>query len=129
MNKSKSTIHKWKINGLSIDILVSIFGSCENKKTSYTSNYSSKSYSSNDYSGSSSKKTYSGSSSGGYRKKAMTKEEADRLRGTGYHGTRPNSSAENTELAAAQNVCSNCGYHTKYGKNSICQYCRDHGVR
>ena len=58
------------------------------------------------------------------RELAMTKEEADRLRGTGYHGCRPNSSAENTELAAAQTKCKNCGYRTHNGSNSLCDYCR-----
>ncbi len=57
------------------------------------------------------------------REKALTKEEADRLRGTGYNGTRPNSSAENTELAAAQTKCKNCGYRTHNGLNSLCDYC------
>lgn len=54
---------------------------------------------------------------------AMTKEEAERLRGTGYHGCRPNSSAENTALAAAQVKCKNCGYHSDNGSNSLCDYC------
>jgi hypothetical protein len=58
------------------------------------------------------------------REKAMTKEEADRLRGTGYHGTRPNSSAEDIELKAAQTKCKNCGYRTHNGVNSLCDYCR-----
>ncbi len=57
------------------------------------------------------------------REKAMTKEEAEKLRGTGYHNTRPNSSAENTELAAAQTKCRNCGYRTHNGANSLCDYC------
>ena len=58
------------------------------------------------------------------RERAMTKEEAERLSGTGYHGTRPNSSAENLELAAAQTRCKNCGYRTHNGLNSLCDYCR-----
>ena len=57
------------------------------------------------------------------REKAMTKEEAERLSGTGYHGCRPNSSAENTELKAAQTKCKNCGYRTHNGANSLCDYC------
>ena len=126
MNNSRVAIPKWLIIGAIIVFVIYAVGSCESKKTtsySSSSSYKSKSSYSSSYSGG------SGSYSGGVRKKAMTKEEAERLRGTGYHGTRPNSSAENTELAAAQNVCSNCGYHTEYGSNSICQYCRDHGVR
>ncbi len=63
------------------------------------------------------------------QKRALTSEEAQKLYGTGYHGTRPHSSAENTEIKAAQNKCSNCGYHTEYGANSICQRCRDQGIR
>lgn len=43
---------------------------------------------------------------------AMTKEQAERLRGTGYNGTRPNSSAEALELKAAQVKCKKCGIHT-----------------
>lgn len=57
------------------------------------------------------------------RELAMTKEEADRLSGTGYHGTRPNSSAENSELKAAQVRCKNCGYRSHNGLNSLCDYC------
>ncbi len=55
--------------------------------------------------------------------KAMTKEEANRLLGTGYHGCRPNSSAEIAELAAAQVTCKNCGYYSDNGRNSLCDYC------
>lgn len=55
--------------------------------------------------------------------KALTKEEAERLRGTGYHGCRPDSSAENSELAAAQVKCKKCGYHSRNGTNSLCDYC------
>ena len=54
---------------------------------------------------------------------AMTKEEAERLRGTGYHGTRPNSSAENMELKAAQVKCKTCGMHSDNGVNSQCDAC------
>lgn len=57
------------------------------------------------------------------RKRAMTAEEADKLRGTGYHGTRPGSPAENNELRAAQNTCKECGYHSDNGANSLCDYC------
>lgn len=57
------------------------------------------------------------------REPAMTKEEAERLRGTGYHNTRPNSSAENIELTAAQVKCKNCGYRSHNGVNSLCDYC------
>ena len=57
------------------------------------------------------------------RELAMTREEAERLSGTGYHGTRPNSSAENTELKAAQVRCKNCGYRSHNGLNSLCDYC------
>lgn len=55
---------------------------------------------------------------------ALTKEEADALRGTGYHNTRPNSSAENMELAAAQVKCKRCGMHSSNGRNSMCDSCR-----
>lgn len=79
--------------------------------SSYSSNYSS--YTNNSSSGS----TYT-------RKKALTKEEADALRGTGYKGTRPNSSAEAHELKAAQIKCKECGYHSDNGANSLCDYCR-----
>lgn len=54
---------------------------------------------------------------------AMTKEEAERLRGTGYHGTRPNSSAESMELKAAQVKCKTCGMHSDNGVNSQCDAC------
>lgn len=57
------------------------------------------------------------------RERAMTKEEAEKLSGTGYHGTRPNSSAENIELSAAQVKCKNCGYRSHNGRNSLCDYC------
>lgn len=58
------------------------------------------------------------------RKRALTKEEAEALRGTGYHGTRPNSSAEALELKAAQIKCKECGYHSDNGVNSLCDYCQ-----
>lgn len=57
------------------------------------------------------------------RERAMSKEEAARLKGTGYHSTRPNSSAEDIELTAAQTKCKNCGYRTHNGSNSLCDYC------
>lgn len=78
---------------------------------SYSGNYSS------DYGSS-----YTGSSYA--RKRALTKEEADALRGTGYNGTRPNSSAEALELKAAQVKCKECGYHSDNGLNSLCDYCQ-----
>lgn len=56
--------------------------------------------------------------------KAMTKEEADELRGTGYHNTRPNSTAESIELKAAQVKCKKCGMHSKNGVNSLCDACQ-----
>lgn len=62
---------------------------------------------------------------------AMTKEEADRLRGTGYHGTRPNSTAESMELKAAQVKCKTCGMHSDNGLNSQCDACaynKKHGL-
>ena len=61
---------------------------------------------------------------------ALTKEQADALRGTGYHGTRPNSSAENAEIAAAMVKCKKCGMHSKNGLNILCyecQYNAEHG--
>lgn len=57
-------------------------------------------------------------------KKALTKEEADALRGTGYKGTRPNSMAESNELKAAMVACENCGMHSSNGSNSLCDECR-----
>ena len=57
------------------------------------------------------------------RERAMTDEEAERLKGTGYHNTRPNSSAEMSALRAAQVRCKNCGYHSDNGSNSLCDYC------
>lgn len=55
---------------------------------------------------------------------AMTKEEADKLRGTGYHNTRQNSNAEAIELKAAQVKCKKCGMHSKNGVNSLCDVCQ-----
>jgi hypothetical protein len=89
---------------------------------------SSSSYRSSRSSGSSSY-TYSGGTASTparppvNREPAMTKEEAERLKGTGYHGTRPNSSAEDNELKAAQVRCANCGYRSHNGYNSLCDYC------
>lgn len=56
--------------------------------------------------------------------RALTREEANALRGTGYHGTRPNSSAESMELAAAMVTCKNCGMHSDNGLNSLCDACQ-----
>lgn len=57
-------------------------------------------------------------------KRALTAAEADALRGTGYHGTRPNSFAESTELKAAMVKCKKCGMHSNNGYNSLCDECR-----
>lgn len=62
---------------------------------------------------------------------AMTKERAERLRGTGYNGTRPNSLAEDLELKAAQIKCKKCGMRSHNGANSLCdacQYNEKHGL-
>ncbi len=58
------------------------------------------------------------------KKPAMSKEEADSLRGTGYHNTRPGSVAEDIELKAAQVKCKKCGYHSDNGYNSYCDSCQ-----
>lgn len=63
------------------------------------------------------------------RKPAMTKERAEALRGTGYNGTRPGSTAESIELGAAQVKCSKCGYHSDNGSNSWCDACRQEAKR
>ncbi len=63
-------------------------------------------------------------------KRALTEEEAEALRGTGYHGTRPNSSAENTEIRAAMRKCPKCGMYGDQGPNNLCYACRyneEHG--
>lgn len=102
--------------GFMLFCLVAQLPSCEStvNKNSYT------------YSGSNSSYSGAGNSSGSYsRKKALTKEEADALRGTGYNGTKPNSSAEAHELRAAQVTCKECGYHSDNGYNSLCDYCQD----
>lgn len=57
-------------------------------------------------------------------KKALTQEQAELLRGTGYRGTRPNSAAENNEIKAAMIQCKECGMHSDNGANSICDECR-----
>ena len=57
-------------------------------------------------------------------KKALTKEEADALRGTGYNGTKPNSTAERIELKAAMVKCKKCGMHSSNGSNSLCDECQ-----
>ena len=121
----KSGNGAWWFAAISVVILIIVIAVSQQSKPSST-RYSSGSYSSYRSTGSSS---YSSSYSSTptcppvNRELAMTREEADRLRGTGYHGTRPNSSAENTELAAAQTKCKNCGYRTHNGSNSLCDYC------
>lgn len=101
--------------GFMLFTLVAQLPSCESEPS--RSNYSySGSYASN------SGQEYSGSSYS--REKALTKEEADALRGTGFNGTRPNSAAEAMELKAAQVKCKECGYHSDNGSNSLCDYCQ-----
>lgn len=97
--------------GFMLFSLVAQLPSCESESNKRDYSYSS-------YSG-------SGYSESSYiRKRALTKEEADALRGTGYNGTRPNSSAEALELKAAQVKCKECGYHSDNGSNSLCDYCQ-----
>ena len=55
--------------------------------------------------------------------RALTKEQADKLRGTGYHNTRPNSSAEDIEIKAAMVKCKVCGMRSHNGANSKCDAC------
>ncbi len=55
--------------------------------------------------------------------KALTDEEAENLRGTGYHNTRPNSSAESIEIQAAKVKCKKCGMRSHNGLNSLCDSC------
>ena len=55
---------------------------------------------------------------------AMSKEQAERLRGTGYNDTRPYSIAEDLELRAAQVKCKKCGMRSHNGLNSLCDACR-----
>lgn len=101
--------------GFMLFSLVAQLPSCE--RESSKSNYS--------YSGSYSSNTGNGYYGGSYaRKRALTKEEADALRGTGYKGTKPNSWAEAHELKAAQIKCKECGYHSDNGFNSLCDYCQ-----
>lgn len=95
----------------------------ENDTLSYS--YSSQPSSSISYSSSAS---YGGCKSYSTSQRAMTKEEAKRLRGTGYGNTRPNSSAECHKLAAAQVKCDNCGMHSSNGSNSTCNTCRAKGI-
>lgn len=57
--------------------------------------------------------------------RALTNEEAEALRGTGYHGTRPNSSAELIEINAAKVKCKNCGMRSHNGANSLCDSCKE----
>ena len=62
---------------------------------------------------------------------ALSQEEGDALRGTGYHDTRPNSFAENAAIDAAMTKCKVCGMHTDNGLNSLCdecQYNKEHGL-
>lgn len=57
-------------------------------------------------------------------REALTDEEAEELSGTGYNNTRPNSSAENMEIAAAKVKCKECGKHSDNGSNSLCDSCQ-----
>lgn len=84
-----------------------------NDNEDYKTNYSSYTNSYNNYSQSSTSS-----------KAVLTKEEADRLRGTGYHNTRPGSLAEDIELKTAQVKCKECGLHSDNGSNSLCDYCQ-----
>ena len=123
-SKNKKTTHPVLIVFviLVFVIISAASASKNNDPTSYNNSGSKNtSYSSSYYSGSSG---YSYAPSANSRKPAMTKEEAARLEGTGYHGTRPGSSAEMTELKAAMEKCKNCGYHTDNGANSLCDYCQ-----
>lgn len=121
----KSNKGAWWFAAVAVIVFILVFAVSQQPKPSST-RYSSGSYSTYRSTGSSS---YSGSYSSTptcppvNRELAMTKEEAERLSGTGYHGTRPNSSAENSELKAAQVRCKNCGYRSHNGLNSLCDYC------
>lgn len=55
--------------------------------------------------------------------RALTNEQAKKLRGTGYHNTRPNSSAESIKIDAATVKCTVCGMHSNNGVNSKCDEC------
>ena len=102
-------------------ILLSSTSDSSESNTTHSNKYNSYGYSSNKYSGNNGNVSARPPVN---RTPAMTKEEAERLSGTGYHGCRPNSSAENTELKAAQVKCRNCGYHSDNGSNSYCDYCQ-----
>lgn len=106
------------LNIIFLIILILLLASCSIKNDGYSEdNYNSNTpYSSNSYSKPSSIPP-------SYEKKAITKEEANSLRGTGYHNTRPNSVAEDMELKAAQVKCKECGHHSDNGANSLCDSC------
>ena len=121
----KATKAAWWFCAVSVAALILVTVGQKNGSTSSNSTYSS--YGSPRYTQDS--YSYSGSKSSippcppVNRERAMTKEEAERLSGTGYHGTRPNSSAELAELNAEQVRCKNCGYRSHNGINSLCDYC------
>lgn len=122
--KTRKTIITWSIGILAFILLVVLLSLASDEDKSddiHSSKYSSYSYSNSTYSGNSG---YSSTRPSLNRTPAMTKEEADRLSGTGYHGCRPNSTAEDMELKAAQVKCKNCGYHSDNGSNSYCDYCQ-----
>lgn len=109
--------------GLSVLLISACNSSSPETQSSETPNYSSNYYSS--YS-----PNYNSTPSSNvndYKETAITPEEADNLRGTGYHNTRPNSSAEDIELSAAQVKCKQCGYHSDNGVNSLCDSCQAKG--
>lgn len=54
---------------------------------------------------------------------ALTDEQAKAMEGTGYGGTRPNSSAEISKIKAAKVKCKKCGMHSTNGLNSLCDEC------
>lgn len=115
---SRSGIKLWHII-LAILLIIWQISCMTNPYNRYSGSSSYRSGSQYKYSSSSSSSKKSSSS-----KQALTKDEADALRGTGYHNTRPNSSAENMELAAAQVKCKRCGMHSSNGYNSMCNSCR-----
>ena len=106
---------------LMIILLSSTVEKSDTSRDSYQSKYGTNNYSSSKYSGNG---NYYLTRPAVNKTPAMTKEEAERLSGTGYHGCRPHSSAENLELKAAQIKCKNCGYHSDNGANSYCDYCQ-----
>ena len=55
---------------------------------------------------------------------ALTDEQAKALEGTGYGGTRPNSSAEISKIKAAKVKCKKGGMHSTNGLNSLCNECK-----